>query len=166
MRWNYVSIPNSTVKIGEWISNFIQHFSGHVITYPYCDLSWSMLVNVVPGSIQYTPNNTTTILALFTHILQGHYTDLGQSYDCPSKGIWVNTVRCRYNAVNFLQNHHKRHSIARPLEARYGVSFVGSHTHLNSGTVPAVIGTISCYTGPRYNGTRLYITRIKRQMDV
>ena len=25
-----------------------------------------------------------------------------------------NTVRCRYNAVNFLQNNHNRHPIARP----------------------------------------------------
>ena len=25
------------------------------------------------------------------------------------------TVRCRYNAVNFLTNIHKRHPIARPL---------------------------------------------------
>ena len=25
-----------------------------------------------------------------------------------------NTVRCRYNAVNFLQNPHNRHPIARP----------------------------------------------------
>ena len=27
----------------------------------------------------------------------------------------ANTVRCRYNAVNFLTNTHKRHPIARPL---------------------------------------------------
>ena len=28
--------------------------------------------------------------------------------------IMSNTVRCRYNAVNFLPNPHKRHPIARP----------------------------------------------------
>ena len=27
---------------------------------------------------------------------------------------WPHTVRCRYNAVNFLQNSHNRHYIARP----------------------------------------------------
>ena len=29
--------------------------------------------------------------------------------------VFRNTARCRYNAVNFLQNSHKRHPIARPL---------------------------------------------------
>ena len=29
--------------------------------------------------------------------------------------VFRNTARCRYNVVNFLQNPHKRHPIARPL---------------------------------------------------
>ena len=36
------------------------------------------------------------------------------------------TTRCRYNAVNFRQNIHERHS--SPVRARYGVSFVGPNS--------------------------------------
>ena len=30
----------------EWMSDFITHFTGHVITYPRWDSSWSMIVNI------------------------------------------------------------------------------------------------------------------------
>ena len=53
-------------------------------------------------------------------------------------------MRCRYNAVNFLQNPHNRHSI--------GVSFV----NLYSALVNAAMRKISCYTWSRYKGRRLY----------
>ena len=56
----------------------------------------------------------------------------------------VNTVRCHYNAVNFLANVHKRHPIARPLSYRYSAS------------VPVIIYAVSYYIGPRYNSIRLY----------
>ena len=34
--WNHLSIPKHGSAVGVWerISNFIQHFTGHVITYP------------------------------------------------------------------------------------------------------------------------------------
>ena len=44
-----------------------------------------------------------------TGTIQVHYTRVG--YDIG----FQNTRRCRYNGVNFLENFHKRHSIARPL---------------------------------------------------
>ena len=35
---------------------------------------------------------------------------------CTTCNSYINTVRCRYNAVNFLKKYsHKRHPIARPL---------------------------------------------------
>ena len=65
--------------------------------------------------------------------------------------IYIYTVRCRYNAVNFLLNAHKRHSIARPWRS---VVILKSNSH--SATVIAVPYVISWRIGPPYNGTRLY----------
>ena len=47
--WDEITYPfpnfNSfTIEVWEWISNFIPHFSGHAITYPCRDLSWTRLV--------------------------------------------------------------------------------------------------------------------------
>ena len=67
-------------------------------------------------------------------------------------------VRCRYNAVNFHTNIHKRHPIVQwPVRARYGVSFVDAPFDWHSDSVPAIIYAQSYYIGPRYNGTRLYL---------
>ena len=57
------------------------------------------------------------------------------------------TVRCSYNAVNFLTN----------LRARDGVSFVNSTSDWYSGPVRVNIYVISYNIGPRYSGTLLYI---------
>ena len=46
------SFPNfngTAVEVWEWISNFTQHFTGYVITYPYWEFSGSMLVKVALG---------------------------------------------------------------------------------------------------------------------
>ena len=59
------------------------------------------------------------------------------------------TVRCRYNAINFLTNIHKRHPIARPF-------FVDPVSDWYSASVPMIIDVISHNIGPRYNGTPLY----------
>ena len=56
MGWNSLSIPkfNATiVKIWEWIWNFIRHFTGHVITYPYLNSSYSLLVKGAPSGPLY-----------------------------------------------------------------------------------------------------------------
>ena len=42
--WDEITDPSpnlngGTVEVLEWMSNFIPHFQGHVITYPYWDLS-------------------------------------------------------------------------------------------------------------------------------
>ena len=40
LKWNYLTISKlhrSNVDVWEWISNFIPHFTDHVITYPYWD---------------------------------------------------------------------------------------------------------------------------------
>ena len=61
------------------------------------------------------------------------------------------TVRCRYNAVNFLKNIHKYSPLGR-----------GSGCLLNpasgwsSAWVPAIIYVIFYYIGPCYSDTRLY----------
>ena len=71
-----------------------------------------------------------------------------------SCGSWT-TVRCCYNAVNFLRNHHDQHYIDSPARARCGIYFVGTNSYLCS--VNVVLYRISCYIGVRYNGTRLYL---------
>ena len=49
--WNYFRIPNfngCAVDVWDWLSN-IPNFIVHVITYPYYDFSFSMLVKGDPG---------------------------------------------------------------------------------------------------------------------
>ena len=74
-----------------------------------------------------------------------------------------NTMRCRFNAVKFLRNPHKRRPIARrDTHVWYGVSFV-SITFIYS-----LLQSLLCYVhyhaisyniGPLYNGTWLYMGR-------
>ena len=52
--WDEIIYPfpnfnRATVEVWEWISNFIPHFIGHVITYSCWDYSWSILVNGAAG---------------------------------------------------------------------------------------------------------------------
>ena len=54
------------------------------------------------------------------------------------------TVRCRFNAFNFLPNPHKIH-------------VRGTKSSLCSASVTDILCTISCYIGSRYSGTRLHI---------
>ena len=47
MGWITYSSPNlngATVEVWEWISNFIPHFTGHVITDTYWDCNQTILV--------------------------------------------------------------------------------------------------------------------------
>ena len=64
---------------------------------------------------------------------------------------------CRYNTVNFFTNIHKRHPIARLL-GKVWVSFVDPASDWYSASVPVNIYEISYNIGPRYNGTRLYLS--------
>ena len=68
-------------------------------------------------------------------------------------------MQCRYNTQFFPKcSQNTSHSL--PVRARYGVSFVCSNSCLYLASVIVVIHAISCYIGPRYNGTRLYISRL------
>ena len=44
-----------------------------------------------------------------------------------------------------------------PVRTRYGMHFVGSNSYSYSISVTAMMYTISCYIGPHYNSTRLYL---------
>ena len=63
---------------------------------------------------------------------------------------------CRYSAVNFLTNIHKRHPIARPLGRGMGCLLWIQHLIDIMPLFPQLFIWISYNIGPRYNGTRLY----------
>ena len=55
---------------------------------------------------------------------------------------------------SLLSKFNTKHSTACP--NTYGLSIVGSKSHLHSVSVSALMCAISCYIGQHYNGTRLY----------
>ena len=83
---------------------------------------------------------------------QYSYRDLWGSYAAHSR----NTVRCRYNAVNFPQNPYKIHPIARPVRG-YGEVWDVYCGLKRWFILRLVMYAISCHTGSRYNGTQLYL---------
>ena len=58
--------------------------------------------------------------------------------------INANTVQCRHNVDNFLQNTQERHSIDRPSKELW-VAFVASKFYLCSAVVITMLYVISCY---------------------
>ena len=79
------------------------------------------------------------------------------SYHILNWWIWhYCTVRCRYNPVDFLQNPHKRHLIARPLGRGMGCLFLVLTLKYVVIRFNVRLYAISYHTGPRYNGTTLY----------
>ena len=65
------------------------------------------------------------------------------------------TVPCYYNMVNFIQNSTQKTPHSSPVRVRYGVSFVGSQSHLHFASVTTIVCAISFYIGPCYDSTRL-----------
>ena len=66
--------------------------------------------------------------------------------------ITVITVQCCYNVVNLLNILTKD----LPVRARYGMSFASTNS-LCSACAAVAVYEKSCYIGPRYNGTWLYV---------
>ena len=62
-------------------------------------------------------------------------------------------MRCRYNAVNFLQIPHNRHPKSSPSRARY---VVNTNSDLSSASVSGALNAILCCIRLRYNDTALY----------
>ena len=79
--------------------------------------------------------------------------------------ISSDTVRCRYNALNFLTNIHKKRPIARPLGRGMGC-FCDPASDWYSASVPVIFYVISYNVGPRYNGTQLYLFQISFDLVV
>ena len=53
INYPFPNFNGGTVEVWELINNFISHFTGHVITYPCWDWSWSMLVKRAPCRYEY-----------------------------------------------------------------------------------------------------------------
>ena len=62
------------------------------------------------------------------------------------------TVRYRQFSLKFLL----KYTYSSPVRARYVMYFVDSTSNQYFASVNAVTHAISCYTGPRYDGTRVY----------
>ena len=50
----FPNFNSKAIKVWEWIGNFIQRFTGHVITYPCWDSSKNMLAKKGPWFIEHT----------------------------------------------------------------------------------------------------------------
>ena len=95
---NYIHHDGATIEVWEWVSNFIPHFTGYVITYP-CDQSYTMLVKgTLLGHLQtrgaprhikslaillqqraQAHNKGTPKLDITGHMWMKHYTDVTMS---------------------------------------------------------------------------------------
>ena len=51
MTFQFLNINCATVDVWQWICNFIQHFTGHMVSYPCWDFSQSVLVKQAPGCL-------------------------------------------------------------------------------------------------------------------
>ena len=94
------SFPNfngCTVEVWEWISNFIPHFTGHVITYPsmlgleLIHVSkigpWDDLPNLVQASIVHIPRSVSIeVVAIDTHSSASQITCWSEIKDSTSRG--------------------------------------------------------------------------------
>ena len=74
----------------------------------------------------------------------------------------LGTVRCRYNAVNFLSNPYNRHPIAHPWGRGIGcLLWVQIFFYIySSAAVLLMWHAISWHIGQHYNGTPLYRKRL------
>ena len=82
------------IDVWEWISNFIPHFTVHVITYPCCEL------------IHVSKRGLCSQLIHVTHLPMAFRVAslaLGQSYDCPS----ASDVTLKDKGKMGLLNHNK-----------------------------------------------------------
>ena len=66
--WDDIIYPfpkfsGATVEVLEWIINFIPHITGHVITYPCWDSSYSMLSKCFPKKVIIPEDEHVTICA-------------------------------------------------------------------------------------------------------
>ena len=74
-------LPNfngATVEVWEWISNFIPHFTGHVITYP----CWNRLPDRLMGYCGYTKWYCTNSLVSM----------LTARITCPVRHLWLGAL--------------------------------------------------------------------------
>ena len=137
-----------------WIDGVIRHLSRSKIRYICVHTGWTACISFL-GFIHWW-------IGFCIWPVSGHNQD-----KCwfvlnfiPQHGLQCNcqpcTVRCRYNAVNFLKTSHKRHTIIRPLGQDIVFFYIQSLIYY-SAPIAAVIYAISCFIGPRYNGTQLYI---------
>ena len=80
---------------------------------------------------------------------------------------WNSEENVQCSAVitwNFFSPKFTRKTLhSSPARARYGMSLVDQNPDAHSASVTEVMHAILCYIGPRYNGTRLYLTERSQQ---
>ena len=70
VRWNYSSIAKlQRLKIWEWMTNFILHFIGYVVTYPCWDYSYPVLIGKggqeIDGNTPHASASDVSVLQFF-----------------------------------------------------------------------------------------------------
>ena len=121
------------------------------------EMGASVFLFIVYAALVFVHPSCSSSTPIVSNRTQRSLTIQSRHTSCMIYATMWHTVRCRYNAVNFLTNIHKRHPISRPL--RRGMGCLLCIQHLSDILLPVVIYVISKNVGPRYNGTRLYILR-------
>ena len=107
--WSTILLPSKVRLILEILRYVYSWHVSNQYDYPTYNVSSKSAKMICPGKWEASPvfENNAGKLKSPDHFLL----DRGRlSHVCHLFG----TVRCHYNAVNFLQNPHKRHPIARP----------------------------------------------------
>ena len=103
----------------------------------------------------------------FTILVRQHlYIESGPLWHCdiPPVIFLQNTVWCRYITHQFSWKPSQKTPHSLPVRARYGMSFVGSHSDIYYAMGSAVIYAISYCIGLHYNGTQLYSQKTCRSL--
>ena len=71
MTYPFPNFIGVTVQVWEWISNFIQHFTEHAISYPHWDSSESVLIKGAPGDAYMFLGTGSSLVYVMAYCLSG-----------------------------------------------------------------------------------------------
>ena len=151
MGWNYSSIP----KLQRRSRNFITRFRGYVITCPYCDLSWPILVkwpllrgmifqftrqedhksgmissSICSHSMGYSHNLLYALKKCYWHVYAHVLCNLyvgGNKFTLNLNSIWINIKMSSYQ---YRKSHFGDKTVVKSSYLNNGSSYTGKTTSL------------------------------------